>query len=276
MPRIDAHQHFWQYTPEDYGWIDNEMSLLRRDFLPQDLQAHLNEHQLDGCIAVQARQSPEENEFLLKLAAQYTFIKGVVGWVDLQSAVVHAALEEYSTQPTLKGFRHVLQGEANRKLMLEKPFMNGIASLAKYGFTYDILIFPDQLPHTVDFVRHFPDQLFVIDHLAKPYIKAGQMEPWKQYMQQLAGFENVYCKLSGMVTEAAWQGWTYAQLAPYLQVVTEAFGTNRLMYGSDWPVCLVAALYNEVIGVVKQFFEQGSITEQQAIFGGNAARFYQL
>src|SRR5882724_1633756 len=272
---IDAHQHFWKFDPIRDTWITDDMRVIQRDFLPPDLEPLLQQAGLDGCVLVQVEQSEEENEFLLANAEKYDFIKGVVGWVDLQSPVVEEQLARWARFPKMKGFRHILQGERDRALMLKPAFKRGIALLQKYGFSYDILIYPDQLGYTRDFVAAFPDQRLVIDHIAKPYIKDKKLtDEWKAAIRAVAAHEHVYCKISGMVTEADWTSWTAADLTPYIDIVVEAFGTKRIMYGKDWPVCLVAASYAEMIQVVKDYFSSFSSDEQDAFFGKNAIKFY--
>lgn len=274
--RIDAHQHFWQYNPVDYSWIDERMAVNQRNFLPDDLAPLLRQYGFDGCVLVQTEQTKESNDFLLQQAAQYPFIKGVVGWVDFTSENIRQELEIYKEHSVLKGFRHVLQGEVDRAYMLRKDFCRGIAALKDFGYTYDILIYPDQLPYMETFVRQFPDQQFIIDHLAKPYIKKGEIKDWKEYIEKIAAYPNVFCKLSGMVTEADWSGWKKEDFTPYLDEVVAAFGTQRLVYGSDWPVCLVVASYAEILQIVEDYFSLFSETEKAAIFGGNAVQFYNL
>ncbi len=276
MPRIDAHQHFWKFDPVRDSWINEEMSVIQRDFLPTDLQTILQENDMDGCVAVQSDQSEKENEFQLSNAADFDFIKGVVGWVDLQSQAIEERLSHYHRFKKMKGFRHVLQGEKDRALMLQPAFMNGISKLQQFGFTYDILIFPDQIKYAAELVAAFPDQKFVIDHIAKPNIKDHLVESWKEDITALSGFENLYCKISGMVTEATWQGWTKDDFIPYMDTVVETFGTKRIMFGSDWPVCMVAASYNEVLGIAEDYFAPFSEEERNKFFGQNAVQFYNL
>ncbi len=273
---IDAHQHFWKFDPVRDSWINEDMKMIQRDFLPQDLNPILQANGLEGCVTVQSDQSEAENDFQLANADQYDFIKGVVGWVDLQADNIKERLAYYSKFKKLKGFRHVLQGEPQRDFMLRPAFKRGIGLLNKYGFTYDILIFPDQLGYTKEFVASFPDQKFVIDHIAKPYIKDKKIDEWKRDISEVAQFENVYCKVSGMVTEADWKAWKKEDFIPYLDAVVESFGTNRLMYGSDWPVCLVAASYENMLGIVKDYFSSFSSEEEKQFFGGNARKFYDL
>lgn len=274
--RIDAHQHFWQFDPVRDSWITDDMAVIQRDFLPQHLQPVLQANGFDGCVLVQADQSEVQNDFMLQQAAAAPFIKGVVGWVDLQHASVEDRLAYYKQFSLIKGFRHVLQGEADRQLMLKPAFMNGISKLASFGFTYDILIFPDQLPYVPALVQVFPNQAFVIDHIAKPGIKAGEIVQWEKDMRQVAQYPNVYCKVSGMVTEADWQRWKADDFKPYLDALTAAFGIDRLLYGSDWPVCLVAGSYEKMLSIVADYYASFSASEQALFFGQNAARFYQL
>lgn len=276
MLKIDSHQHFWKYNPVRDSWITDDMQSIRRDFLPEHLHPILQENGFQGCVTIQSDQSEEENFFQLDNAAKNKFVKGVVGWVDLQADNVKERLDYYSYFKSMKGFRHILQGEENRALMLEPAFMDGISQLSHYNFTYDILIFPDQLQYIPEFVSSFPNQKFVIDHLAKPLIREGKEDRWKKEMQAIAEYENVWCKISGLVTEADWKSWKQEEFTPYLDVATEAFGTKRIMFGSDWPVCLVAASYEQTLGIVSHYFSNFSIDEQFAFFGENASVFYNL
>ena len=276
MLKIDAHQHFWKYRPDEYGWINEEMSVLKKDYLPDELKNHLNANGFNGCIAVQARQNRQENEFLLGLAGDYPFIKGVVGWVDLQADDVDEKLERLSRNPALCGIRHLVQDEPDDEFLLRDKFLRGVRYLKKYNLCYDILIFPRHLQVAETFVKHFPDQRFVIDHIAKPDIKNQDTEPWASGMKRIAQYSNVGCKLSGMVTEANWGDWSKADFRPYLDVVLEAFGADRLLIGSDWPVCKLAGEYGEVIGIVTDYISRLSSNEQENIYGGNAMRFYGL
>lgn len=276
MQKIDAHQHFWNYDPVEYDWISDEMQIIRQDFGPPLLQTVLQQNGIDGCVSVQARQSEEENTVLLGYAAAHDFIKGVVGWVDLQAEDIEHRLAYYSQFPKMKGFRHVLQGEADRALMLQPRFMRGISKLEKGGFTYDILIYPDQLQHVPALLASFPYQPFVIDHIAKPDIKRGNLTGWKNDITRVATAENVCCKISGMVTEADWQHWKKEDFYPYLDVIVEVFGTKRILFGSDWPVCLVASSYERTLNIVQEYFARFSAHEQALFFGGNATTFYKL
>lgn len=274
--RIDAHQHFWIFDPVRDSWITDDMAVIRRDFLPADLQPILQQNHIDGCIAVQADQSEIQNSFLLELASENDFIKGVVGWVDLRAKNIEERLDYYSQFENMKGFRHVLQGEEDRALMLKPEFMNGIGKLKKHGFTYDILIFPDQLQYVPEFVNAFPDQKFVIDHIAKPDIKNHKVADWAREMRTIAELDNVWCKVSGMVTEADWKNWKVDDFEPYLDVVFEAFGVEKVMFGSDWPVCQVAAPYKAMANIVTQYTSTLSLSEQSVFWGENAVNFYNI
>ncbi|WP_140485745.1 amidohydrolase family protein [Flavobacterium sp. GSA192] len=273
---IDSHQHFWIYEAEKHAWIDDDMKVIRKNFLPEDLKLVYQANGVDGCVAVQADQTLAETDFLLDLAEKNNFIKGIVGWVDLRAADIDEVLKHYSVFPKLKGFRHVVQGEADHNFMLRPDFLNGIAALEKYNFTYDILIFPHQLGSALELARSFPNQKFVIDHIAKPYIKDGFYDGWTTLMKAISEHENVYCKLSGMTTEADYNNWTPEQIEPYMQLVLDAFGSKRILFGSDWPVCLVAGNYTKTKELVTNFIAKLSSEEQAAIMGGNAMQFYNL
>jgi L-fuconolactonase len=270
--KIDAHQHFWRYDPARHGWIAPEMAMLKRDWLPEHLRPELLRAGIDATVAVQADSSEDETHFLLDLARSNNEIAAVVGWVNLLSASVRDRLEYFSRFEKLKGFRHVAQSEPDDWFLLRDDFLRGVAHLEAFQFTYDILIYPKQLPAAVELVRRFPRQPFVIDHLAKPSIRSLEIEPWAQFMRKIAESDNVFCKLSGLVTEANWTGWSGADFAPYLDTVFEAFGPDRLMFGSDWPVCLLAASYAQV----KQLIDNYAASDRDKIFGRNAGRFYGL
>ena len=274
--RLDAHQHFWKYSPQEYGWINDSMATLRRDFLPQDLGPLLSSEGLEGSIAVQARQSLEETRWLLELAAYNDIVKGVVGWVDIRSVDLPAQLHQFAQNPELVGVRHVVQDEPDDDFMLRPEFRHGIARLREYGLAYDILIFPRQLPAAIKLVREFPEQRFVLDHIAKPPIAEGGMEPWASGIRELAKSENVYCKLSGMVTEARWQSWKPEDFRPYLDVVLNTFSPSRLMIGSDWPVCTASATYGRTMALVRDYVGALTPDEQWSIFGECCSRFYGL
>lgn len=274
--KIDSHQHFWRYNEREFGWINQEMQQIRRDFLPEDLLKELDGVGFDGSIAVQARQNLDETAWLLELASKYSFIKGVVGWVDLCSSDARNQLEQFSSDSKLKGVRHVIHDEPDIDFMLRPAFLNGIRLLVSLNLTYDILIFPKHLCNAMEFVKQFPDQVFVLDHIAKPDIRNGIVYPWKAGIGDLAKFPNVYCKLSGMVTEASWTSWKPADFKPYLETVFESFGTDRVMIGSDWPVCQVAGNYKEVMGIVEEFINELSDSEKQKVMGQNARKAYHL
>jgi len=274
--KIDSHQHFWIFNPARDTWIDDNMKLIRRNFLPQDLQPVLQAAGFDGCVTVQSDQSELENDFQLNHAAKNDFIKGVIGWVDLTASNVEERLAHYRQYEKMKGFRHVLQGEADRAFMLTGAFKNGINKLNGFNYTYDILVHNDQLKHVLPFVAAFPDQPLVLDHMGKPDIKKQEIEQWAKDIKAISKFENVYCKISGMVTEADWLHWQHEDLLPYIDVVVQSFGTKRIMYGSDWPVCLVAADYGEAFNIAHRYFLSFSAAEKAAVFGENAARFYRL
>lgn len=273
---IDSHQHFWNYEPKKHEWIDDSMKVIRRDFLPEELQKLYKENSIDGCVAVQADQTLRETNFLIQLSEDYDFIKGIVGWVDLRSNAVEQDLERYTHFKSVKGFRHVVQGEPDPNFVLRPDFTKGIFALHKYNFTYDILVFPHQLGSVLELVSLFGNQKFVIDHIAKPYIKDGFFDGWALLMKEIAKHENVYCKMSGMITEADFNTWTPEQIHPYMDVVLEAFGPERVMFGSDWPVCLVAGNYGQVKGLVTDFISKLSPDEQAVIMGKNAVDFYNL
>ncbi|RME72172.1 MAG: amidohydrolase [Chloroflexi bacterium] len=272
--KLDAHQHFWQYNPEEYGWIGPDMAVLKQDRLPEDLLPLLQSAGLDGSIAVQARQSLAETAWLLELADRYPFIKGVVGWVDLCSPQVDQQLEQFSTHPKFRGVRHVVQDEPDDRFMLREDFLRGLGRLRRFGLTYDILIFPRHLPVAIEVVKKFPDQPFVLDHIAKPYIKDGRLSPWDADIRRLAELPNVVCKVSGMVTEADWQDWQADDFYPYLDVVFDAFGPERLMFGSDWPVCTLAGSYRQVVDLLAGYTARLSPAEQAAVWGQTAQKFY--
>jgi len=273
---IDSHQHFWKYEEVKHSWIDDEMAAIRRDFFPSDLKFVYQENNIDGCVAVQADQTIEENTFLLELSKENDFVKGIVGWVDLRSENIKEDLEKYTSYSKMKGFRHVVQGEPDNNFLLRPNFLRGISYLENYNYVYDILVFPHQLGAVLEFVKRFPNQKFVIDHIAKPYIKDGFYDGWAVLMREIAKHQNVYCKVSGMITEADYKTWTPEQVEPYMQLVLDSFGVDRIMYGSDWPVCLVAGSYKKVVSLTANFISNLSVTEQNSIMGGNATAFYNL
>jgi L-fuconolactonase len=274
--KIDSHQHFWRYDAARDAWITDSMAVLKRDFLPEHLAAELVANDIDASIAVQADQSENETMFLLDLAEQNECVAGVVGWVDLLSPRVGERLEYFSRFAKLRGFRHIAQAEPDDRFLARENFVEGVAQLCTFGFTYDILIYPKQLPAAIELAARLPEQRFVIDHLAKPDIKAGKTAPWAAQMREMAQNENVFCKLSGLVTEADWKHWKADDFKPYLDVVFEAFGVERLMFGSDWPVCLLVATYPQLKQLIENYVKGYSKADKEKIFGGNAARFYGL
>ena len=276
MMKIDSHQHFWNYSKEEYDWIDDSMKLLQRDFLPDDLEIELNKSGFDGSIAVQARQNLEETRWLLELAEQHPKILGVVGWLDICSPDLERQLSVFCKNPKLVGVRHVVQAEADDRFMLREDFINGLKLLEQYQLTYDILIFPKHLSVANQLVEQFPNMRFVLDHIAKPFIKDQIIEPWAQGISELAKHPNVYCKISGMVTEANWETWTDEDLNPYVEVIHRAFGTKRILLGSDWPVCTVAGDYQRVMSIGERFFANSSNEDKELIYCGNAIKAYQL
>ncbi len=269
---IDAHQHFWQYDAARDRWITDEMAVLKRDYLPQHLCPELSKAGIDATVAVQADQSENETRFLLEMAESNPWVAGVVGWVDLRAENVEERLEYFSRFGKLRGFRHVAQSEPDDRFLMREDFLRGISKLERFGFTYDILIYPRQLPAAAELAARFPRQKFVVDHMAKPVVKTGEMEPWASYIKKIAQCENAWCKVSGLITEADWKHWKAADFKPYLDAVFESFGPDRLMFGSDWPVCLLAGSYQQVKELVADY----AAPDQDKIFGLNAAAFYGL
>ena len=277
--RIDAHQHFWHFNESEYDWNADDQKILRQDYLPGHLEYYLRDNGLEGTIAVQARQSLIENDYLIQLAQSNSFVKGIVGWLDLQSDELSVNLEKY--QGKLCGLRHIIHDETEVDFMLQDEFVRGIGKLNSSGFTYDLLVRPEHLGNCIALIDRFPDQQFVIDHLAKPSIATGTMSPWQEDITRLAERQNVYCKLSGMVTEADYSAWGEEELPlndflPYMDVVLEAFSADRLMYGSDWPVCTLACTYDEVYDIVSEYIIKLSNDEQAQIMGETATNFYGL
>jgi L-fuconolactonase len=276
MQVIDAHHHLWNYDTEDYAWIGPEMNVLRRDFMPADLHIEMQQAGVDGAIAVQARQTSQETAWLLSLAAQNEFMRGVVGWAPLIDAAVSDDLERLAAQPKLKGIRHVLQDEPDDFYMLRNDFNAGITQLRRFNLVYDVLIFERHLPQTIQFLDRHPDQVFVIDHIAKPRIREGLLSPWRENLKELARRSHCFCKLSGVLTEADWQNWRPEGIHPYLDAALDAFGPNRCLFGSDWPVLLLADSYAGWVATVKNFVSRLSSTEQARVLGGTAAEVYRL
>ncbi|MCC7044211.1 MAG: amidohydrolase family protein [Acidobacteria bacterium] len=274
--RIDAHQHFWHYHAAHFPWIDAAKTRLMRDYLPSDLEPQLRAAGFDACIAVQARQDVDETRFLLEMAAAHPFVAGVVAWLDLQADDLRHQLEYWAGDPKLVGIRHIVHDEPDDHFMLRPAFLRGLGLLAEFDLTYDLLLFPRHLPVAIDVVARFPDQRFVLDHLAKPPIRVREIDAWARDLVDLAAHPNVCAKLSGMVTEADWQAWTPADLRPYLDVALDCFGADRLMVGSDWPVCTLAGEYRPVMDVFTAFAEQQPAEDRDAILGGTAAKFWRL
>jgi L-fuconolactonase len=272
---IDAHQHFWLYNQPEYGWIDETMGIIRHDFLPVDLQSQLEQAGFQGSVTVQVRQTLDETRWLLELAEKNAFILGVVGWVDLRSPRVRDELKAIAGKSKLVGIRHIVQGEPD-DFLLQPDFLRGISMLEEFDLAYDILIYPRHLSRAVEFVARFPRQRFVLDHLAKPPIRSGAVDAWARGMRELAAFPNVYAKLSGLVTEADWQAWKPEDVRPYLDVAFECFGATRLMIGSDWPVCTVAASYARVMDLIKEYLRSSTAEDRESVLGGTAAKFWRL
>jgi L-fuconolactonase len=273
--RVDAHQHFWRYSSQEFDWIDDRMASIRRDFLPGDLMSLLRDSSIDATIAVQARQSMEETDWLLALADEHNWIAGVVGWIPLADPAIEETLQQFALKPKLKGVRHVLQGEPDA-YMSREDFNAGVAKLSQYDLTYDLLVLERQLPAAIAFVDRHPSQPIVLDHLAKPLIAMQEFEPWRTNIRELARRPHLCCKLSGMVTEADFADWTIDHLRPYVETAIEAFGPDRLLFGSDWPVCTVASSYSCWAATAAELLGGLSITERDAVFGSNATRFYGL
>lgn len=274
--KIDSHQHFWRYDAVRDAWITDSMAVLKRDFMPEHLGVELVANGINASIAVQADPSENETKFLLDLAEKNSRIAGVVGWVDLLSSRVGERLEYFSHFSKLRGFRHIAQAEPDDRFLVRENFVKAVAQLRAFGFTYDILIYPRQLPAAIDLVARLPQQYFVIDHCAKPEVKSGKLSPWAAQMREIAQNKNVFCKVSGLVTEADWKHWKAEDFKPYLDVIFGAFGTERLMFGSDWPVCLLAGTYGRVKQLIEDYVKGFSPADTEKIFGGNAARFYGL
>lgn len=276
--KIDSHQHFWTYSVAEYGWITEAMHLLKKDHLPESLLRILSKNGIDGSIAVQARQTVEETRWLLQLSERYSFIKGVVGWVDLQSEKLDDQLKEFAAFPNFVGVRHVVQDEPDDDFLLRERFLQGINKLLEYNLTYDILIYPHHLPIAAEFIKCFPSHRLILDHIAKPNIKDRRIRQWEKNLQALSEYPHVYCKVSGLVTEADWHSWTYQNFEPYLDVIFELFGINRLLFGSDWPVCTVAGSYKEIMSIVEKYLDNKKFSDNECsgFWGENAAKIYNL
>jgi len=272
---IDSHVHFWKYDKKRDTWITNDMKILKQDYLPPTLEATLKRNGIDGCVAVQADQSELETQFFVELSKTYSIIKGVVGWIDLKADNINSRLEYFSQYPVIKGWRHIVQGEAGG-FMADALFRRGIAALVPYECTYDILIYHYQLKDAIALVEAFPFQKFVVDHCAKPAVRDKDIETWKKDIMEIAGYPNVFCKLSGLFTEAKWKSWSPADFYPYLDVVFEAFGVDRLMFGSDWPVVLVSGIYVQWKSLIEKYMESYLDDDKEKVFGLNAIQFYNL
>lgn len=276
ISRIDAHQHFWKFNAAQYGWIGADQHVLRRDFLPADLEAELGAAGIGGTIAVQAQQNIDETRWLLALADQYPFLQGVVGWAPLIDVNVAATLEQLAVHPKLRAIRHVLHDEADDYYMLRDDFNRGVAELKPFGLAYDILIFERHLPQTIEFVDRHPNQVFIVDHLAKPRVRDGLVSPWRENMRELARRPHVYCKVSGLATEADHTGWSEQQLLSYMDIVLETFGPKRVVFGSDWPVCLLAIGYRKWAEIVSKFAGRLTEEERERIWSASAREAYRL
>jgi L-fuconolactonase len=274
--KIDSHQHFWLYDPVKDAWISDAMSVLKYDFMPEDLEPLLKASGIDGCVAVQADQSEQETLFLLDLMEKHDFIKGVVGWIDLRAENLTERLDHFSKYSNLKGFRHIVQAEPQDDFLLRDDFCRGIAKLSKYNYTYDILIYPKHIKNAVEFARRFPDQRLVVDHIAKPFIKDQLIDDWEKDMRAFANLDHVSCKISGLITEADWDKWKYGDFRKYIDVTLDIFGTDRVMFGTDWPVCLVGASYGEVCDILRENTLNLSASENEKLWGKNCADFYNL
>ena len=272
---LDSHVHFWKYSKNDLPWIDNSMKILQKDYLPQDIELTLKRNHVDGCIAVQAAQAEVETRFLAELANTNAFIKGVVGWADLTAKNIEEKLSELKQYPSIVGIRHIVQSEPD-DFLYDEGFRNGISLLKEFGYTYDLLIYPRQLKPAADFVRAFPEQVFILDHCGKPDVKKREINEWKSGITDLAMFPNVFCKVSGLVTEANWKSWSPAEFYPYLDIVFQAFGTQRLLFGSDWPVMLVSGIYVQWKSLLEKYMENYLEEERDDVFGLNAARVYNV
>jgi L-fuconolactonase len=273
--RVDTHVHFWHYDPAQHDWINDDMDELKQHYLPKDLFPTLTRNGLDACVAVQVQQTEVETHFLVELAKKYDFIKGVVGWIDFQNENIEERLRYFSQYPIIKGWRHIVQAEAD-DFLLRKDFQRGIQALQPFNYTYDVLIYHHQLNQALEFISRFPDQKMIIDHCAKPAIVRGKIDEWKTAMQEMAKFPNVYCKLSGLLTEARWRQWKPADFYPYLDTVFDSFGTNRLLFGSDWPVILLSGMYVQWKSLLNKYMENFNDEEKEKVFGENAMRFYNL
>lgn len=275
VDRIDAHQHFWRFDPVVHSFIDESMPVLRRDYLPEHVAPHLAQHGLDGCIAVQAPETLDETRFLLDLAKENAFVRGVVGWVDLRAPDLDDVLSELCARPGLVGIRHILQS-APDVLFNDLAFWAGVERLARHQLSYDVLVYERQLQLVLPRLAELPEVTFVLDHVGKPNLREPNVAAFLRSLAPIAQLPNIYCKLSGLVTEANWSNWKPEDLRPVLDGALELFGTERLIFGSDWPVCLLAASYDQVHAVVDDYFRSFSQAERDAVFGKNALAAYRI
>lgn len=274
--RIDSHQHFWLYDPVKDAWITDDMNVIQRNFLPNDISKTLKDNRIDGVVAVQADQSVRETKFLVELAEAYKMIKGVVGWVDLRADDIEDQLMKFSEVPIVKGFRHIVEAEPEEDFLIQPSFQRGIRALTAHNYTYDLLIRPPHYTSTLKCVADNPRQQFMLDHMAKPPIATGEFEHWASFITRLSAFPNVYCKISGLVTEADWRGWHVRDFERYIKHVMDSFGKRRICFGSDWPVSTLAATYEQVLALAETYLEGFNEEEKADFLGGNAARFYNL
>ena len=274
--RIDSHQHFWLYDPVKDAWITDDMKVIQRNFLPNDISKTLKDNRIDGVVAVQADQSIRETEFLVELATAYKMIKGIVGWVDLRAEDIESQLLKFSDFPAIKGFRHIVEAEAEGDFLIQPEFQRGIKALTKYKYSYDLLVRPVHYASTLKCVADNPEQQFMLDHMAKPAVAAGEFAEWAAFITALSAFPNVYCKISGLVTEADWKAWSIADFELYIRHAVDSFGKRRICFGSDWPVSTLAATYEQLLEISEAYLEGFTDIEKADFFGGNAVRFYNL
>lgn len=274
--RIDAHQHFWLFDPVKDSWITEEMAVIRRNFLPNDIGQILKDNNFDGVVAVQADQSHQETDFLVELSGVYKLIKAVVGWVDLRSEAIDEHLAHFKRSPIIKGFRHIVEGEVDPDFLHRDEFLRGIAALTKHQYTYDLLIRPRHYASTLKCVSVNPEQAFMLDHIAKPPIKTQEFDEWAAFIHDLAQYKNVHCKISGLATEADWKHWTLDHFTQYIAHVISCFGKDRVLFGSDWPVCLLAGSYEDSIRIVEDKLNDFTEAELKGFWGDNAVQFYSI
>jgi L-fuconolactonase len=275
MRIVDAHQHFWKYDTQIHGWIDKEMLVLQKDFMPSDLKIVFEKNQVDACVSIQVDQTKEETLFQIECAKSNAFIKGIVGWIDLFDNNIEETLYNYKENKTLKGFRYILQGK-EKDFMLQPKFISGLKKLATHNYTYDLLIYNNQLNEAIELLKELHNLPIVLNHIAKPNIKNQDIQDWNKQISAISKFENLSCKISGLVTEADWANWTEKDLYPYLDIIIDSFGIDRVMFGSDWPVCLLASSYEKWLSLLKSYFSRFSTLEQEKFFALNCESFYKL